>query len=80
MRKTSKPMREAMPTVAAWIDDLRAAFGAETIDAAIRGGMNGMATFFAQENGKTIGTPDTMPDPERCVSVGVEQIANGSRT
>ena len=28
-----------MPTVAGWIDDLRAAFGAETINAAIRAGM-----------------------------------------
>jgi len=59
----SKPMREAMPTVAAWIDDLRAAFGAETIDAAIRGAVrDGRATFYAEEGGRQLGTPATLPD------------------
>ena len=69
-----------MPTVAAWIDDLRAAFGAEVIDAAIRGAVrDGRATFFAAEAGHQLGTPATLPDRERCVSVGVEQLAKGSR-
>lgn len=40
-----KPMRVAMPTVAAFIDDLREAFGAEMINAAIRAGMDGQQTF-----------------------------------
>lgn len=75
----NKPMRAAMPTVAAFIDAMRGAFGAETIDRAMRNGVAGMPTFFAAENGKTIGTPATMPDPARCVSVGVEPIAKGSR-
>lgn len=51
-----KPMRQAMPTVTAWIDDLRAAFGAEMIDAAIRAGIDGQPTFYAAENGIEIGT------------------------
>lgn len=47
-------MREKMPKVAAWIDDLRAAFGAESIDQAIRQGLRD-GTFRASENGHTIG-------------------------
>lgn len=50
-----KPLRQAMPTVAAWIDELRAAFGAESINPAIRNGMAGGTQFFAQENGHTLG-------------------------
>jgi hypothetical protein len=49
-------LRAEMPTVAGWIDDLRAAFGAETINAAIRAGMNGQPTFYAEENGRAVGT------------------------
>jgi len=75
----NKPMRAAMPTVAAFIDAMRVAFGAETIDRAMRDGMAGLPTFYAAEGGKTIGTPATMPDPARCVSVGVVQLAKGSR-
>ena len=73
-------MRAAMPTVAAFIDAMRGAFGAETIDRAMRDGMAGLPTFYAEEAGQVIGTPATMPDPARCVSVGVEQIGKGSRT
>jgi hypothetical protein len=50
-------MRDQMPTVAAWIDQLRDAFGKESIDAQIRAGMRGKPVFFAQENGQTVGTP-----------------------
>jgi hypothetical protein len=50
-------MREKMPVVAAWIDSLRDAFGAEEIDAQIRKGMRGEPVFFASENGFTVGTP-----------------------
>lgn len=50
-------LRDEMPGTAAAIDDLRAAFGADVVDTAIRKGMNGEAGFFAQEaNGKTFGT------------------------
>lgn len=50
-------MRQAMPTVAGWIDNLRAAFGADMIDAAIRAGIAGQDTFHARENGHEVGTP-----------------------
>jgi hypothetical protein len=49
-------MRQTMPTIAAWIDDLRAAFGADTVNRAIRNGMNGGSQFYAAENGQTIGS------------------------
>lgn len=55
-----KPLREAMPTVAAWIDELREAFGADTINAAIRNGVNGGSHFYASENGQQIGC-EAMP-------------------
>lgn len=54
----SKPsMREQMPECSAFIDQLRDAFCREHIDAQIRAGMRGEPTFFAQENGHTLGTP-----------------------
>lgn len=55
-----KPLREAMPTVAAWIDDLREAFGADPIHAAIRNGLAGGDHFHAVENGHEIGC-EAMP-------------------
>ena len=56
----SKPLRQTMPTVAAWIDDLREAFGADAINAAIRNGMAGGTHFHAEENGHTLGC-EAMP-------------------
>ena len=55
-----KPMREAMPTVAAWIDELREAFGADGINSAIRNGAAGGTHFYAEEGGQTIGC-EAMP-------------------
>lgn len=49
-------MREAMPLVAAFIDDLRAAFGADAVNAHIRRGMAGEPGFWASENGHILGT------------------------
>lgn len=46
-----------MPTIAALIDDLRAAFGPETINEAIKAGIDGQPVFHARENGYQIGTP-----------------------
>ena len=55
-----KPLRQSMPTVAAWIDELREAFGAESINSAIRNGVAGGTRFYAEENGQTIGC-EAMP-------------------
>lgn len=54
-------LRGKMPTITAWLDDMRSAFGAETINAAIRGGIAGKPTFYAEEGGVTIGTPRPTP-------------------
>ena len=50
-------MREQMPVVTAWIDEMRSAFGTEHIDGVIKAGMRGQPVFFASENGHTVGTP-----------------------
>lgn len=52
----AKLLRQTMPTVAAFVDDLRDAFGAETINAAIKAGMDGQPTFWASEGGQEVGT------------------------
>lgn len=64
----TKPLREAMPITAAFIDDLRDAFGADMINSAIRAGLDGQPTFWARENGREVGTrcPDA---PARTVSM-----------
>ena len=49
--------REAMPTVAAWIDLLRQAFGEVEINEQLRRGVRGEPVFFATEGGHQIGTP-----------------------
>lgn len=46
-----------MPIVAAWIDEMREAFGKEHIDEVIKAGMKGKSVFFASEGGHTVGTP-----------------------
>jgi hypothetical protein len=56
-------MREVMPAVAWWVDDLRQAFGAPMIDGAIRSGLRGHPHFWAREGGHEIGTrPSTVED------------------
>ncbi|MCY0388415.1 hypothetical protein OVY01_14475 [Robbsia sp. Bb-Pol-6] len=52
--KTTKSLRADMPTVAAWIDQLRAAFGSDVIHDAIRAGE---PAFYAEEDGHILGTP-----------------------
>lgn len=59
-----KPLRQTMPTVAAWVDELREAFGVEPINSAIRNGVAGGSQFYASENGHEIGC-EAMP----CVHV-----------
>lgn len=48
-------LREAMPLTAAFIDEMREAFGADMIDAQIRQGIAGEPGFWASENGQAIG-------------------------
>lgn len=68
-------MRELMPQTAAWIDDLRAAFGSEVVDGAIRAGLRaGAPTFYAEEAGHQLGTPATMPAEARLHVFSDEEI------
>lgn len=53
----SQSLRQQMPAVATWIDDLRQAFGADQINPAIKAGIDGQPTFWAKENGIEVGTP-----------------------
>lgn len=57
----AKPLRDTMPTVSGFIDDMRDAFGAAEINASIRAGMEGQPTFYACENGVEVGAKDTRP-------------------
>jgi len=51
-----------MPMTAAFIDNLREAFGAEMINASIKGGLAGDGAFYAKENGIEIGSrPRELP-------------------
>jgi hypothetical protein len=64
---SQKAARAAMPLVTAWIDDLRAVFGRDEIDAQIRAATrDGLPTFHARENGHSVGTP--LPVGGRAVS------------
>ena len=60
--QSKRPMREVMPTVTAFIDDLREAFGADQVDPSIRAGMRGEPNrFFAREGGHELGTQFDVP-------------------
>ena len=69
----TKPLRATMPIVAAWIDQMRSAFSAEEINAAIKAGMNGQPTFYARENGIEVGTRYHAPE-SRTVALADIQI------
>ena len=49
-------LRLVMPFTTAVIDDFRAAFGKEDIDASIKAGLRGIPGFYAKEGGQEIGT------------------------
>jgi len=51
-----------MPRCAAFVDALRAEFGATAFDAAMKRGMRGEPGFWAQEGGVEIGTRE--PEPQ----------------
>lgn len=50
-------MRADMPTVSAFVDACREAFGVAEVNASIRSALAGGDTFYASENGHTIGNP-----------------------
>ena len=52
----SREMRDRMPKVAAFVDDLREAFGTEYINGAFRLGLKGRPVFWAREDGHELGT------------------------
>lgn len=52
----TQSLRTEMPSTAAFIDAMRDAFGAESINQSIKAGMNGQPTFYASENGHEVGT------------------------
>lgn len=52
-----KELREKMPEIAAWVDQMVDAFGKDCVHGQIRRGLAGEPTFFAQENGHAVGTP-----------------------
>lgn len=63
-----------MPSTASIIDELRAAFGKESIDASIRKGIAGRPGWFhAREAGHEVGTAFPV-EP----GVTVEQLRNGT--
>ncbi|EEA03872.1 conserved hypothetical protein [Burkholderia sp. H160] len=54
--RVRKPAGHPMPEIAAFVAELKAAFGEQDIDEAIRRGKAGEPTFHAQENGRSVGT------------------------
>ena len=55
----AQSLRETMPITAGFIDACREVFGVSETNAAIRAGMEGQETFYAAENGRTVGTKST---------------------
>ncbi len=51
-----------MPEMAAFMANLRDAFGDECVDDAVRRGKAGEPTFYASENGRTVGTASPAND------------------
>jgi hypothetical protein len=70
-------LRDAMPTTATFIDDLRAAFGADGINANIKKGIAGLPGFFYScENGQQVGTQATTRGTEISVADMVLESIN----
>lgn len=72
MNAPRKPMRDSMPHVAAFIDEMRAAFGEDEVNAQIRIGMDGAQTFYACENGIEVGT--RMPSFEESPGITLNRM------
>ena len=54
--RARKPVSHPMPEIAAFVAQMKSAFGEPEIDEAIRRGKAGEPTFYAAENGHTVGT------------------------
>jgi hypothetical protein len=54
--RVRKPVGHPMPEIAAFVANLKSAFGEREIDEAIRRGKAGEPTFYACENGRSVGT------------------------
>lgn len=77
---TTKPMREAMPQCAAWVDALRDVFGHDYITEQIRTGLDEGTCWFA-EGGHYVGRPG-QPERDAARTAGehhftLDQIATG---
>ena len=53
----AKPLRQTMPFTTAIIDDFRLEFPEAEIEKSVRAGIDGQPTFYAKENGHSVGTP-----------------------
>ncbi|MBN3755518.1 hypothetical protein G3N95_21420 [Paraburkholderia sp. Tr-20389] len=54
--RVHQPAGHPMPEIAAFVATLKSAFGEREIDEAIRRGKAGEPTFYACENGRSVGT------------------------
>ncbi|MEI6000076.1 hypothetical protein H3V53_23580 [Paraburkholderia bengalensis] len=54
--RVHQPAGHPMPEIAAFVANLKSAFGEREIDEAIRRGKAGEPTFYARENGGSVGT------------------------
>ncbi|WP_336599795.1 hypothetical protein [Paraburkholderia bengalensis] len=54
--RVRKPPSHPMPEVAEFVRTLREAFGDDVIDRAIKDGKSGEPSFYACENGRSVGT------------------------
>jgi len=54
--RVHQPVGHPMPEIAAFVANLKSAFGEREIDEAIRRGKAGEPTFYAYENGRSAGT------------------------
>lgn len=57
-----KSLREQMPETSRVVDEWRAVFGRESVDAQIRAALRGAPTFWARERGVEIGTRPRLRD------------------
>ena len=54
--RVHEPVSHPMPEIAAFVAQMKSAFGEEEINEAIHRGKAGEPTFYAAENGHTVGT------------------------